>query len=320
MKLVLVEGLDDYLINNVIDQITEPFNLIPDSKSIILNFPRYKEKSGILVNRHINEFPKPNLKKSYRYLTNIKGISKDDLVFISNRNDYKFRLVKILSLDRDYSKYNVVVEDCISGERFCISHQNEEFTFYECLLDNIIDWGCKASETTKALFFTIDRNVCFTNNRKKMEEADFVFVNRSHLSNFLYRTKDIQTEEEFLEYIISIYRIEIVANNFEDVEIHSFFLRYNNLEKEREIVKNIVLKNYPDEMDKLERMFQYTETINKNYDHLQDLINRTKKKYPDIYKKYAKYVETELIEVTDDDLNEYYKFETIGKIIAQKIY
>ena len=83
---------------------------------------------------------------------------------------------------------------------------------------------------------------------------------------------------------------------------------------------DITLRNYPDEMDKLERMFQYTETINKNYDHLQDLINRTKKKYPDIYKKCAKYIETELIEVTDDDLNEYYKFETIGKIIAQKIY
>ena len=285
MELIILEGLNNVTVNNQMKILKD--RLTKENKKVdMITFPRYEEKSGALVKNHLYEFPKPNFDTKYSF-DDVLNFDNEKLLFVNSKNPFYMFLLEIIRID----KRNKIIyaKSVINNEHLTIL-ESDDYIFYKAINNNVFNWRVKASHTTKALFYTVDRNIWFANNENRINDLDYLIINRSYMSNFLYRTVEIKTPEEFLEYVISIYRIEILANDIQDTKIHNFYFYSDNFEAELEYQKKYYLENDIDNIANLKREEQYLKTINNNFPHLLDLIRETDKKYPDLFKKYKKYL------------------------------
>ena len=289
-KIILLEGMDNYTIKEAMD-ITKS-KLEKEGKSVLtVQFPLYDQRSGRLVKDHLKSFPEPNMSKKYDITTirnNKNGVlTKDDLLFVKTENQMKITVVSEITVLYNNTIESLVLEDLISGEKYYYGI-NDKVELYLPIINNIFDWKANPSSQTKALLFTMDRNIWFANHLYDFNKYDVIIINRSHLANFLYRTVDMTTPEEFLEYVITIYNIEILANSLDKFDVQNLFVyTHNNI---LNYVRYKISDNLVSKDDAL-RDEQYFITISENFNHLKELIKATKEKYPDIFQRYSKYVE-----------------------------
>lgn len=288
MKLVLVEGLDDPKIYEIINNIENKLQL-KGFKTNSIYFPRYQDKSSQLVKQHLLNFPE--LSDPITYEEIISGESKG-LLFVQDNKTKKISIgsYKLIGNEISFKDYN--------GNKSIL---NKDDCFYKVKYNNIFNLNSKPSNLLKALLFTIDRGIWFTNNKEEYSKLDYLFINRSYLSNFLYRTIDMSKSEEFLEFLISVYMNEIKANNLEDIEIYSFFLKCDNLDYELDYMRKAYRDNDRFSFDMEKRDEQYVITIHKNFNHLKDLIIKTTKDYPNIIDRYKNYIDIHSIDVSVEE-------------------
>lgn len=296
MKLILLEGLDDIAINKTIEHLK---NQIRNAEKTVesITFPRYNEKSGMFIKDHLTGFPKIDSTVFY-YFDDILDISNvNELIFVYDKLKGKTSLVqveKIIKEERVFIAFNCIEET----HEIYREDSDKRFLFYKSRYNKIFSWGVKASHTTKALLYTIDRNIWFANNKAAINNLDYLIVNRSYLSNFLYRTVEITKPEDFLEYIISIMQIEVKASGLDDYEVYPYFIKTNNLEAQLDYVRNYYLDNSISKANMIKRNEQYIKTIWQNYEHLKELMKVVSAEYPKIYNKYKNFIEMKDINIT----------------------
>lgn len=294
MKLILLEGLDDIAINKLMDHLK---NRIRNNRKTVESvcFPRYNEKSGMLIKDHLTGFPKIDTTKFYLFDDILDIVHENELLFIYDEITAKTSLIQV---EKVFKEENVIAAtDCITNLHKTYRKNDNKYLFYKSKYNKIFNWGVKASHATKALLYTIDRNIWFANNKAIINNLDYLLVNRSYLANFLYRTVEITNPDDFLEYIITIMQIEVKANGFDNYEIYPYFIKTDNLEAQLNYMENYYADNSISKANTIKRNEQYIKTIWQNYGHLKELMITTSIKYPDMYNKYRKFIEMKDINI-----------------------
>lgn len=261
-----------------------------------VSFPRYDEESGSLVKKHLREYPKPDFSKPQSLFDILSYIQEKDHIFVYTMvgSDKQLLLCEVKAKGAN----SLVLQDILSQKELHLSlecNKYQDYTFYPVEDKNIFKH--KASHLTKALLFTVDRNVWFTNNLPTLPEDAYVFVNRSYYSNFLYRTLDIYTAEDFMEYLLSI-----IYNEVKSVGISknkAYYISCDN-EEYMEYQFRVHAKQDGISEELVERDLQYLKTVWKSYSHYKHLLILLEEKYPSIWQKYKDFLQMHEIQIRAD--------------------
>ena len=296
LEIINLEGLDDRTIGIVADKLIEEFKK-QGKKAEFVSFPKLYEKSGSMINNHLLGFPRADITAMINFEELLYAFNEKDLFFAYAKEDKSLLLLAVDSINKETGIISVT--NMVNRHEFILSREEQHaYTFYKAVYNKIFNWDVKASHVTKGMLYTVDRNIWFTNNMKKIEKLDYLIVNRSYLANFMYRTVDIEDTDAFFEYIISIYVNEIRSTGLDKFKIHSYYVSTSDIMLQMELLKKYYLEYDLKGINMFKRNEQYYKTIWSNHNHMNKLLQGLKEDLPLVSDKYTKYAE-----MTDININ-----------------
>ena len=292
-RIILIEGADTITVKHVIDELQS--RLEKEGKKVIsAMFPMYDNKSSILVNQHIKSFPEPDFDNK------LSDIKLDQSIFVRMKDGkVKYGIVK--DITQEYTDDFKIKSIQLDNE---IIMFDDIESFHSNKNENLFDK--KASHITKALTYTMDRIIWLNNNLS--DDIDYVLINRSYLSNFLYRTTTM-TKSEIKDYVNYIIYCEIKSVGLYRHEVYPIFISAENVDTIYNKIENDSVDNFISKADIMREM-QYICTIHSNYNHARELLSSvTINDYKNIYNRLINMID---VNCTDD---EYLSTESISNRI-----